>query len=812
MRALIQDLRYALRQLRQSPGFALTAVLTLALGICATSTILSWISRTLLDPIPGAAHTDRMVTIQRGERSEHPSPPLSYLDFVDMRANAKSFEGMIGHHEEYVSITGGSTPERLYGAAVTADYFEVLGIRPLLGRTLLPTRANEEEAPAEAVLSYGLWRDRFGADTRIVGKTIELNLHRFTIVGVAPEGFQGCTSGLRTDIWLPIGAAQPLWGWMHIDDRNRPRMNVVGLMREGVSQREAANELNVVMQQIVARYPTAHQGNNKISVDPLWRSPFGANVYLAGTLPMLLALAGALLLLACANVANLLLVRAVARRREFAIRLSMGAGKWVLVRQQMVENLLIAGAGGVLALAAGAWTVRTLELIVPVTTLPLAAHHSMDRRTMVATIVLAFMTAAMAGLIPSLRAASLAPSSILKDEALNASAGLSKSRLTSGLVIAQVALSMLLLVCAGLFVRSLQNAQRMDPGFDPHNVLVATFDLAPLGYNDETGIEFQRQVLERVRQLPGVRSATLADFAPLSFTIGSENVTPDGYVPHVHEDMEVDRAIVGPGYLATLRTPLLAGRDFTDQDNRKAQNAAIVNQAFVDRYWPGQNAIGKRIKDGCCFYTVVGVAANGKYRRLIYDPAPLILTPLWQRGDNEVILHVRTNGNPEAMIGAVEGAVHGLNPNLPLYNVGTLKEQMQMGSLFERIAVTFAGSFGLLALLLAGVGIYGVVAYTSRQRTHEIGIRMALGAGKGDIFRQVLTQGLRLALAGLGTGIIAALLLTRFMRNLLFGVGTADGLTFITVSIALCAVALVACYLPARRAASVEPMQALRTE
>jgi predicted permease len=315
-----------------------------------------------------------------------------------------------------------------------------------------------------------------------------------------------------------------------------------------------------------------------------------------------------------------------------------------------------------------------------------------------------------------------------------------------------------------------------------------------------------------VRQLPGVQSATLADFSPLNFTIHSDGVMPEGYVPRLHESVEADRGIVGTDYLRTLRTPLISGRDFTPQDNASSEPVAIVNQAFVDRYWPGQKAIGKHLLVSRGHYTVVGVAANGKYRRLTYEPAPLVLMPLMQRYQNEVILHVRTNGDPLALTSAVTGAVAGLNPNLPLFNVATLRESMQMGSVFERIAVVFAGSFGLLALILAVVGIYGVVAYTTRQRTHEIGIRIALGASKAAIFRQVVGQGLRLTLAGLAVGVAVSLFLTRFLRGLLFGVEATDWLTFATVAVVLCLVALAACFLPARRAASVDPMQALRTE
>jgi len=809
----LQDLRYAFRQLRKSPGFTLTAVLTLALGIGANSTIASWIRSTLFNPVPGAAQTGRMLTIMRGERSEHPGPPFSFPDFVDIRDHATTFSGMLGYHDDFMYITGSGKPERIYGAATSASYFEVLGVRPILGVSLISNLQNESAGKAEAVLGYDLWQTRFAGDPAIIGKTIEINLHPYTVVGVAPPGFQGCKSGLRTDIWMPIGMERQIWGSNRLQRRDAAWLNVLGVLRPGVDHRQAENELNLLMQRIVDRYPTEHQGANQISTDPLWRSPFGANVYLSGTLPILLALAAVLLLLACANVANLLLVRSVTRRREFAIRLSMGASRWRLVRQLMIENLMIALAGGAVALICTVWTAKTLATFLPVTTLPLAINGSLDSTVLLATMLVSIVTALVSGIVPALRASALSPITVLKDEALNTSGGLQKSRLAGGLVVAQVALSLLLLACAGLFVRSLDNAQKSDPGFDPRGVLVASFDLDPLGYNNKTGTEFQRQLIARIKQLPGVQSVAIGDFSPLSFTIHSSGVLPEGYVRRPHETIEVDRGDVSPGYLPTLRTPLLAGRDFTDRDNAATQPVAIVNQAFVDRYWPGQNAIGRRIEFAPGYsLTVVGIAANGKYRRLVTEPEPLVLYPMYQNFEGEAILHIRTAGDPLALAPAVERTVADLNPNLPLYNVTTLKSSMGMGSVFQRIAAVFAGSFGLLALILAIVGIYGVVAYTTKQRTHEIGIRIALGASKQAIFRQVVGQGLRLTVFGLIAGIAVSLVLTRFLRGMLFGVGTTDWLTFATVAAVLCLVAVLACSIPARRAASVDPMQALRTE
>jgi predicted permease len=589
-------------------------------------------------------------------------------------------------------------------------------------------------------------------------------------------------------------------------------LNVLGRLKPGVNASQAAGELNVLMQQIVERFPVEHQGPNQISTDPLWRSPFGANVYFYGTLPILLALAAVLLMLACANVANLLLVRSVARRREFAIRLSMGADRWRVVRQLLVENLLIALAGGVAAIVITLWSANTLSYFLPSTTLPLALNGRVDGAVLLAAFLVSVLTAAISGVIPALRCSSLSPVAVLKDESLSTSGGISKSRLTGGLVVAQIALSLLLLACAGLFVRSLQNAQKTNPGFDPDGVLLTSIDLDSMGYNFAQTSEFDRRLLEHLKQLPGAQSVTIADFSPLSFSIHSDVVQPAGYVPRLRESMEVDRGLVGPGYLATLRTPLLAGREFTLADDAKSESVAIVNKALVDRYWPGQNAIGKRIKIAGGWCTVVGVAANGKYRRMVYEQAPLVLVPMLQRNSGQQIVHVRTNGDPLALASAVERAIHDLNADLPVYNTTTMRESMMIGNVFERIAVAFAGTFGLLALLLSAVGIYGVVAYSTKQRTHEIGIRMALGAAQSDVFREVLGQGLRLALIGLGIGLAVSVAFTRLLRGMLFGVGANDWLTFAVVPLVLLLVTMCACYLPARRAAMVEPMRALRTE
>lgn len=812
-----RDVRFGFRTMAKSPGFTTVAVLTLALGIAANSTIFSWINSTILNPIPGVSHTSNLMTVMRGERSEAPTPPFSYLDYRDVRDNNRSLSGLLAFHQDFMYLTGMGNPERIYGALTSANYFDVLGVRPILGRGFLP---EEEQKPASvAVISYALWQSHFGADRSVVGKAIGINLRSYTIIGVTPPGFQGCMSGLRMDVWIPLIMDRQVWGSNRPDDRGTFWLNVYGRLKPGVSARQAERDLNLVMRRIAEAYPEAHQGSpNQISLDPLWRSPFGVNVYLYKTLPMLLGLAMVLLLLACANVANLLLVRSVGRRREIAIRLALGAGRHQVVRQLLAESLLLALAGGGIAMLITSWTAGTFADFVPSTTLPLTLNGYEDLRVLFVTLAFSTFTALLFGTLPAWRASLLSPVAVIKEEAGSISGGFHKSRLAGGLVVGQISLSLLLLICAGLFIRSLERAQHSDLGFDPKGVVLASYEPLP------DHLKFGRDVLAKVEAIPGVESATLADFSPLNFTVHTDYIEPEGYVPQPHESMEITRCVVGPKYFSMMKTALISGREFTDADAPGGQLVAIVNQAFVDRFWPGQDALGKRIHFRNRYVTVVGVAENAKYRRIIYAPEPVIYVPLFQNDwSTPVTVLARVRGDPRAFMPRIEEAIHEVDTgspraarfgsvSSPIFDVTTLESSMQLGSIFERIAATLAGSFGFLALALATVGIYGVVAYATRQRTREIAIRMALGAKRGDVFRLVLGQGVRLTLIGLGIGFAVSVAATRFLRGELLGIATTDPLTYASVGALLCLVALFACYIPARRAMKVDPMVALRYE
>jgi len=806
MTTIAKDWRYGLRMLAKAPGFTAAAVLTLALGIAANSTIFSWINSTILNPIPGVSHTSDLVTVMRGERSEHPTPPFSYLDYRDVRDNNRSFSGLLGFHMDFMYLTGIGKPERTYGTLTSANYFDVLGVRPMLGRGFLPEE--EQKSGNIVVISYGLWQSHFGGDRSVVGKTIEINLRSYTIIGVTPPGFCGCFTGLRTDLWFPLILDHSVWGSNRPEDRGTFWLNVYGRLKPGVNTRQAEEDLNPLMQRIAQAYPQAHQGSpNQITLDPLWRSPFGVNVYLYKTLPLLLGLAMVLMLLACANVANLLLVRSVGRRREIAIRQALGASRSQLVRQLLAESLLLALAGGGIAMLITTWSAGTIAHFVPPTTIPLTLKGHAEVRVLLITLAFSLLTALLFGTLPAWRASSLSPVAVIKEEAGSISGGFHRSRLASGLVVAQISLSLLLLICAGLFIRSLDMARRSDAGFDPHRVVLASYEPLPSDH-----LKFNRDLLAKLDDMPGVESATLADFSPLNFTVHTHYIEPEGYVPQPHESMEVTYGVVGPKYFSMMKTGLISGRDFTDADVPGGRLVAIVNQAFVDRFWPGQDAVGKRIRTDDRSFTVIGVSRNAKYRRIIYAPEPIFYLPLFQDDRSPVIAHARVSGDARAFAFRVEEAIREIDAGSPVFDVTTMESSMQLGSVFERVAATFAGSFGLLSLALATVGIYGVVAYATRQRTREIAIRMALGAERGQVFRLVLGQGLRLTVCGLGVGLVVSWALTRLLRSQLYGVSTTDPLTYASVGFLLCLVALAACYFPAYRATKVEPNAALRCE
>ncbi|MFY9531478.1 MAG: ABC transporter permease [Candidatus Acidiferrales bacterium] len=813
MTSFWQDVRYSLRMIAKAPGFAAIAILTLALGIGANTTIFSWINAALLNPVPGLASPSEVMSLMLSKPGDNPFP-FTYPDVEAIRDGQQSFTGIAACNFAQMSLTGKGKPERVWGMVASANYFDVLGVRPILGRGFLPVEDEKPGGAPVAVISYRLWQTHFGANPNIVGQTIEINQHPYTIVGVTPAVFQGSQTGIRTEIWVPImmeAQLDPLGDLLH--DHHQFWLLAFGRLKPGVVLEQAQEEMTLRLKREVKNYPEEHKGHDSVTVYPLWRNPFGLNYFLSTLLPVLMTIAGLVLLLACANVANLMLVRSVGRRREIAIRMSLGASRWRLVRQLLVESLMLALAGGAVALLITFWTAGTLMKFMPTMDFPLSLTVRADRAVLLATLVISVLTGVIFGILPALRSSGVAPVAVLKEDTGSASGGLRKARLASGLVVVQISLSLLLLICAGLFIRSFLSAQQINLGFNPHNVLIASYDLFTAGYSDASGAEFDRQLVAKLEALPGIQSVALSSRVP-GFAQGSTSVKPEGYVSQANESMETQVAIITPNYFQTMQIPIVKGRDFTLQDTKSSQRAVIVSEAFVNRYWPHQEALGKQLYSDLPkeWLTVVGVARDSKMTGLNEKPTPFVYLPLYQVYQAITIINARVTGDSLAFGKTVEKTIHELNADLVVFDVATLELREQIASFPQRIAGTFVGAFGLLALVLAAVGIYGVTAYTTRQRTHEIGIRMALGASKEDILRLVLGHGLRLTFVGMGVGLAASFALTRYLGSMLLGVTSTDALTFSSVAILLCAVALLACFIPARRAMRVDPMVALRYE
>jgi len=814
MTSLLQEIRYSLRVIAKSPGFAAIAILTLALGIGANTTIFSWINSALLNPVPGISNPDEVVSLTLNKPGEKPFP-FTYPDIEALRKGQQSLAGITACGFAQTSLAGKGKPERVWGMVASANYFDVLGVRPILGRGFLPEEDEKPGGAPVAVISYRLWQARFGSNPEIVGQTIGINQHPYTIVGVTPAVFQGSQTGVRTDIWVPMmmeAQFEPLGDLLN--DHHQFWLLAFGRLKPGIRLEQAQQEMTLRLKQEVESYPEEHKGHESVTVYPLWRNPFGLNQFLSTLLPILMCIAGMVLLLACANVANLMLVRSVGRRRELAIRLSLGASRWQLARHLLVESLILALAGGVVALLITFWTQGTLMKFMPATDYPVSLSVKVDRTVLLATLGISVLTGVIFGILPALRASREAPVAVLKEDTGSASVGVKKARLASSLVVAQISLSLLLLVCAGLFIRSFLSAQLINPGFNSHNVLIATYDLFTAGYSEASGTEFDRQLAAKLEAQPGIQSVALTNRVPLGFGGGSTSVKPEGYVSQSDESMETEDAIITPNYFRTLQIPIVEGRDFTLQDSAKSQRVAIVNEEFVNRYWPKQGAIGKRLYSDLPkeWLTVVGVARNNKVNWLNEKPTPFVYLPLYQMYTPSMIINARVIGDPLTFAKTIENTVHELNSDLAVFDVTTLELRNQFASFGQRVAGAFVGAFGLLALVLAAVGIYGVTAYSTRQRTHEIGIRIALGAAKHDVLRLVLGHGLRLTLGGVGLGLTLSFVLTRFLGSLLLGVTSTDALTFSSVAMLLCAVALLACFLPARRAMRVDPIVALRYE
>ena len=809
METLWQDLRFGVRQLLRKPGFALIAVLSLALGIGANTAIFSLVDAVLLRPLP-FSDPDRLVMVwEDAAKVGFPRNTPAPANYVDWKTKNKVFEDMAAITYGSYALTDEGEPEKVESQNVTANFFPLLGVKPILGRTF----TEEEDKPGAnrvALVSYSLWQRRFGGDPSLVGKEILLDGRKHNVLGVMPPGFQFLAK--EVGLWTPAAFSPE-----ELANRGGHYLTVVARLKPGVSVTQAHTDIAAVTQGINRANPSSWTGFELGSVVISLRQQLAGDVRPA--LIVLLVAVGFVLLIACANIANLLLARGAARYREIAVRTALGAGRRRIVRQLLTESVLLAVAGGAAGLVFAWLSFSFLKQIIPAS-MALNAGVRIDAKVFGFTMLLSLLTGIVFGLVPAFQAAKVDLNEALKQSGGRTGTGVGHRRLRSVLVVTEIALALVLLVGAGLLIQTFLKLRALDIGVNPENVLTLRTSLPRSKYSElPKRTAFYEQVLERVRAVPGVVAAGYATAVPLTWKGGTNGFTVEGREQGPGQDANSRQATTG--YMETMGVKLRQGRYFDEHDDAQAQPVAVINETMARQYWPGESAVGKRFKLGGTnstklWMTVVGIIGDIKEMGLEAAPKAEMFFPyqqlpetLWNMPRD---LTVRTSGDPLSVTAAVRQAIWAVDPAQPISNVRTMEEILSEEVAQRRIGMTLLVAFAGLALLLASLGIYGVLSYSVTQRTQEIGIRMALGAGRNDVLRQVMGGGLRLAGAGVAIGLIVSFALTRLMTGLLFGVSASDPRTLIGVTVLLIAVALLACYIPARRATKIDPMIALRYE
>ncbi|HJQ25168.1 MAG TPA: ABC transporter permease [Blastocatellia bacterium] len=801
MNSLLQDLRYGARMLLKAPSFTVVAIITLALGVGANAAIFSVVNAVLLRPLP-YAEPDRLMIIRETKLPQFPEFSCSPGNFLDWQKQNTVFERMVAIGTGSFNLIEGSEPERLLGMRVSDGFLETLGVQPALGRDFL-TEENQPGHNFVVILSHGLWQRRFGGDSNVLNRAITLNGQSYTVVGVMPASFR--YGGRVIDLWTPIAFTA-----QQAQQHGSHYLQVIARLKPGATQEQAHAEMIAIAARLAEQYPDANAGWS-VFVMPLLQYAV-RSIKLA--LLVLLGAVGFVLLIACANVANLLLARAASRQKEVAIRTAMGASRWRIVRQLLTESLLLSLVGGAVGLLLAVWGKDLLLALAP-EDLPRVSEASLDRWVIIFTAGITLLTGLSFGLVPALQASRPNLNETLKDAGRGSTAGGRRHLIRSSLVVLEVATALVLLVGAGLLIKSFMRLQNVDPGFNPNNALMVKIGLPQKKYTPEQGGAFYKQLIEKVAALPGVESVGAACVLPLDddFVLGFDIQGRPPYAPG--DEPSTNYYSVTPDYFKAMGIPLLHGRLFNDRDTKDAPHVAIINETMARKYFPDEDPIGKRINvtmGPTLYREIVGIVGDVKQYGLDGNTPPETYEPYLQQPMSFMSLVVRSNSDPTGLSAAIRGEVLSIDKEQPVSSIHPLTELVASSMAQQRFAMLLLSVFAAVAMLLALVGIYGVMSYSVTQRVHEIGIRMALGASSGDVLRLVVGHGLRLTLLGIVAGVGAAYGLTRLMSTLLFAVSATDLTTFILFSAALAVVALAACLVPARRATRVDPMIALRYE